>query len=115
MAEKKDWAKGLSLDILTQIAGGHAYLRGMRGVCKAWQKGYDNAATTLRVAGNTCPPLPASPLVERFPSLTFLDLGSAPMDPSELHILEGLSNLASLTLGTSLETWQVRVFLDMEI
>lgn len=97
-----DWSQGLPLDVLALVAGGREELKGMRGVNKLWQQGFDVSVSTLRFC-TQAPPLPAGcTFCERFPGLTSLDLGESPMAEAGLaQKLGGLRQLRTLVLGGS--------------
>lgn len=46
--ERTPW-EDLPEDVLVQIAGGKELLKGMRGVCSTWKRGFESSATHLRI------------------------------------------------------------------
>lgn len=93
--------KELPIEVISLVAGGCEDLKGMRGVNKAWQEGFEASATTIRVS-ILGPPLPSVDILkERFPALTSLDLGASIMSEAALGFLRELGKLRSLKMGLS--------------
>lgn len=98
-----DWAKGLPLEVLANLAGGRDDLKAMRGLNKTWQQGFEGSVTALRV-GPSGPFLPDT-FPHRFPDLTSLCLGESLMAEVDLAQLAGLKNLRILNLGGESASW----------
>lgn len=93
------------LAIVTKAGGSLQKLKGMRGVNKVWQQGFE-----MVVAGITItlehPRLPSGEdFAQRFPKLLHLDVGKSRAEESWLEILpKAFPNLTSLVLGHELNT-----------
>lgn len=90
-----DW-DGLSLGLLSLIAGGRDILKQMRLVSKNWQAGYEDSVTSMK---NQAGPDLTGPFSVRFPGLVSLNLAAGRLDLYwQLTCLQGHRNLAVLNL-----------------
>lgn len=97
---RKDWDKGLPIDILAIVARGRNELKVMRQVSKSWQAGYEASTRKIKLSGSS-PIIPQAGISKRFPVVRDLALGACRMDEACLARLAGLAKLESLSLGVS--------------
>lgn len=96
----------LPLDVLTTVARAGDSLqemRGMRGLNKTWQQGFELAVTGITISLND--PMLPSAAARRFPGLLKLDLGNCSAEESWLEDLpKAFPRLKHLVLGRRLNT-----------
>lgn len=99
------WDKSLPQDVLELVVktgGGINEMKGMRGVCKTWQQGFELMVKGIAILLPDYPFLPSElEVARRFPGLTKLDLGRSEADGAfpRLQNLRALPKLDSLSLG----------------
>lgn len=103
---KTGWDKDLRPFVLELVAklGGPKSMKGMRGVNKTWQQGFDLGITHLKIHLQD-PILPSkNPLQAalHFTNLATLDIGESRVHESWLQCLAGLPHLLTLRLGSEI-------------
>lgn len=96
------------MDVLALIAGGRDGLKGMLGVSKTWQAGFQQSVTSIKVRHYRQAPPASSAFLKRFPSLVCMDLGGSSLDQASLWDLRGRSQLRSLKLGLSAAEFRLK-------
>lgn len=97
-----DWGEGLPPDVLALVAkaGGIQHLKSMRGVCKAWQQGFELGVTSIAILKLYHPVLPPGlQAAQRFPELSLLKLGKSGTSQEWLVTLSAFPKLRGLILG----------------
>lgn len=82
--------------MLALVGQGRDFAKGMREVSKTWQAEFELGVLHLKIwEDGPSPPV----LLQRFPVLTLLDIGSRHSGSEALGVLEGLPRLHTLVLG----------------
>lgn len=89
-------------DILAMVAkaGGLCDLKSMRGVSKAWQRGFEQSVRSLKIHFLDPVLPPGNEAAQRFPGLTRLDLGESQTEVAWLGTLSAFPSLSCLILGS---------------
>lgn len=113
-----DWDKGLPTDVpaLVAKAGGVKELKSMRGVCKAWQEGFELGVQGIKILGPDYPALPLGlEAARRFPGLTKLNLVyTSPESKSCLENLRSFPRLSNLILGNGVSTYPACLPMELD-